>query len=443
MFSTRPRYFSVVIASCFLAFHSNLINAAQNDETIEQLELRQQIEGMQQDHQMQIDALTKRLDETDQISIPTINNLTSNNLMQIGLSGLFSAGGSSVDNDNLENLQAGGHDPNKNGFTIQNVELSIGGTVDPYIDAQANIVFLIDAAGESVVELEEAFFTTRGLPWGLQIKGGQYFTEFGRQNKQHPHTWVFADQPVILSRLFGGDGLRSQGVRASWLMPTDWYSELYLGMQNAKGETATSFLNASGEDIGGHILIDRNARGSGDLLYSARWLNGSDVSDTLSINLGVSGLWGPNASGTTTDTEIYGADVYLKWQPANSQRGYPFVAWHTEVLQRRYEAGDPADLTREILKDRGLFTQASWGFTPGWVTGLRWEYATADGDTRTDPLRDNRKRLSPNLTWYPSEYSKVRLQYNRDWTQHLPEKITDSLWLQIEFSLGSHMAHTF
>ena len=418
-------------------------------------EIREQMLHMQQNYAQQINALEQRLEGLESKpdnSATTVNSTaisspstttTSNSGFKIGLSGLFAGGGSSVDNDALEGLQAGAHDPNQNGFTVQNVELSIGGIVGPYFDAQANIIFQIDADGETVVELEEAFFTTRSLPWGLQVKGGQFFTEFGRQNPQHPHTWGFVDQPVVLSRFFGGDGLRSQGVRASWLMPTDWYSELNFGVQNPKGETVTSFLYAPGEDIGGHTLIDRDARNFGDLLYTARWLNGFDLSDTVSMNVGVSGLWGPNASGMTTDTNIVGADLYLKWQPAYSQRGFPFVSWHTEVLQRRYEAGDPGDPSRETLKDWGLFTQALWGFKPGWVAGLRAEYASADGNTSTDPLRDTRKRLSPNLTWYPSEYSKLRLQYNRDWTEHLPGKTADSLWLQFEFNLGSHAAHVF
>ncbi len=445
MHFTRHPLLAMAIVSGVCSFNSTAVQATEDSKAIGQqlLELRQQMQRQQQEQQSQIDALEKRLNKRPKPFAPTTNPANSSSPLQIGLSGLFAAGGSSVDNAALVNLQAGGHDPNKNGFTVQNIELSIGATVDPYLDGQANLIFLINAAGETVMELEEAFFITRNLPGGLQIKGGQYFTEFGRQNKQHPHTWAFVDQPVVLSRFFGGDGLRSQGVRASWLMPTDWYSEFYFGMQNAKGETVTSFLNAPGEDIGGHTLIDRDARGSGDLLYSVRWLNGTDISDTLSMNLGFSGLWGPNASGTTTDTQIVGADLYLKWQPATSQRGYPFVTWHTEVLQRRYEAGDPGDASRETLRDWGLFTQALWGFKPGWVAGLRWEYATADGDTAADPLRDTRKRLSPNVTWYPSEYSKVRLQYNRDWAEHLAEKTADSLWLQVEFSLGAHMAHTF
>lgn len=356
----------------------------------------------------------------------------------IGLSALFAGGSSSVDDDALANLQGGGHDPGRNGFTVQNVELSVGGAVDPYLDAQANLIFLIDRDGETIVELEEAFLSTRALPHGLQVKAGQYFTEFGRHNTQHPHTWAFVDQPVVLSRLFGGDGLRSQGARLAWLAPLPWYSEFYLGMQNANGETVTSFLWAPDENVGSYTLIDRGgARKLKDLLWSARWLNGVDVSETVSANVGVSALAGPNASATDTDTRIYGVDVYLKWRPVVNQRGFPFLAWQTEWLLRDYETpGSP-------LKDRGAYTQLLWGFMPRWVAGLRLEYADAQDNDGTDPLRDRRRRYSPNITFYPTEFSKVRLQYNRDWAEHLDGHTANSVWVQTEINLGAHSAHKF
>ena len=283
------------------ALHSNRALASEETDALRRqpTEVQQQMRHMQQAYQQQIDSLKQRVNDLENQSDQSVSQSSaapipggtsaSNSALQIGLSGLFAGGGSSVNNDALENLQAGAHDPSQNGFSVQNVELSIGAAVDPYFDAQANIIFQIDAEGETVVELEEAFFTTRSLPWGLQVKGGQYFTEFGRLNKQHPHSWSFVDQPVVLSRFFGGDGLRSQGARVSWLTPTDWYSEIIVGIQNPKGETAASFLNAPGEDIGGHTLTDRDARDFGDSLYSARWLNGFDLSDTVSMNLGISG----------------------------------------------------------------------------------------------------------------------------------------------------------
>lgn len=356
---------------------------------------------------------------------------------EIGLTGLFAAGGSSEDDTALANLQRGGHDPSRNGFTVQNVELIFSGTVDPYVDAQANVILLIDRDGETVLELEEAFFTTRTLPAGLQVKAGQYYTEFGRQNNQHPHSWAFVDQPVILSRFFGPDNLRSQGMRLAWLTPLPWYSELYLGAQNANGETVVSFLYEPGETVGGYTLIDRGgARSFGDLLYSARWLNGFDLSDSVSANLGLSALFGPNASGLDTDTRLYGLDLYLKWRPVRHERGFPFVAWQTEVMRRDYEVPGGA------LKDAGGYTQLLWGYAPGWVAGARAEYADSDSLDTGDSLRDRRTRYALNLTHYFSEYSKLRLQFNRDRAEHLAGP-ANAVWLQYEIGIGRHAAHTF
>lgn len=442
----------------FAISFSAMASEKQINSQVQLQELQQQIEIIKNNHQLEIEALNKSINDLalqpkdDQAKLNSGPSSLLGDTFKIGLSGLFAAAGSNANNGELSGLQAGGHDPNRNGFSVQNVELSIGATVDNYLDAQANIIFLIDSEGETAVELEEAFFTTRHLPFGFQIKAGQYFTEFGRHNPQHPHTWAFVDQPIVLSRFFGGDGLRSQGVRASWLAPTPWYSELYIGAQNANGETVTSFLaEGEGEDpsepetIGGYSLTSRDARDQSDLLYSARWLNGFDVSNNLSMNIGLSGLLGPNASAKSTDTTIVGADVYLKWQPNQTQRGFPFVSWHTEILQRRYEAIDGTTLAEETLKDWGIFSQVLWGFKPKWAAGFRVEYAEASGgyNKKDDPLRDQRKRVSPNITWFSSEYSKVRLQYNKDWADHLVDHTSDSIFLQVEFTIGSHAAHNF
>jgi len=380
--------------------------------------------------------------------------------LQIGLSALTTAGGSTVGNDSLAKLQAGGHDPNRLGFTVQNVELSFNAAVDPFFDAQANIIYLISANGESVVELEEAFFLSRALPAGLQIKAGQFYTEFGRFNNQHPHTWAFVDQPVIASRLLGADGLRSQGARLSWLMPASWYSEIYFTVQNANGETTHSFMGEGSAHSHGHEqddtatfaeyeIVDRPVNGLEDFLYATRWLNGLDLSETLSANFGISGLYGPNNTGLKTETLIYGLDIYLKWQPARTNKGFPFVAWHTEWMHRDYQAGDNSHPEPQTLKDSGFFSYLQWGFKPAWVFALRYEHSDAEdphhdehAEQEIDFLRDKRQRLSSNLSYYPSEFSKIRLQYNYDRADHLDES-AHSLWLQFEYTIGAHMAHNF
>jgi hypothetical protein len=45
------------------------------------------------------------------------------------------------------------------------------------------------------------------------------------------------------------------------------------------------------------------------------------------------------------------------------------------------------------------------------------------------------------LTFYPSEFSKIRLQYNYDRGEFFGTE--HSIWLQLEFLLGAHGAHKF
>ncbi len=117
---------------------------------------------------------------------------------------------------------------------MQNLELVFDAAVDPYLRGQANVVLQITPEGETTVELEEAYVTTTSLPHGLQLKAGQFLTEFGRLNPTHPHAWDFVDQPLAIGRFFGGDGLRSAGARLSWLLPTAYYSEAFLTVQNGQ-----------------------------------------------------------------------------------------------------------------------------------------------------------------------------------------------------------------
>ena len=385
--------------------------------------------------------------------------------LQIGVSGSVIGGGSTEGDEHLGDIQSGGHDPNRNGFRIPNVELLLGAAVDPYFDAQANLVMQLNAEGETIVELEEAFAVSTSLPAGLQLKAGQFYTEFGRHNPMHPHSWAFVDQPVIASRLLGGDGLRSQGARLSWLTPMPWYSEIFGGIQNANGETTASFMGVGGghaahggEEAEGEVsfaeypLLDRSINSTDDFLYSARWLNGLDLTDTLSTNLGLSALFGPNNTGLESQTQIVGADIYVKWQPEDSNKGFPFVAWHSEFMTRAYQAGDEGNAEHQELSDTGLFSYVQWGFTPGWVFGLRYELANGSEahhhdevgheDEEPDSLREFRQRVSANLSYYPTEFSKVRLQYNNDSADHL-DGMAHSVWLQLEYNIGAHMAHKF
>lgn len=346
----------------------------------------------------------------------------------------------------VTDLQRGDHDPRQRGFTLPNEELVFDGAVDPYFKGVASIVFKLDEDNETDVELEEAYLATTSLPWNLQAKAGQFFSEFGRVNQQHPHAWDFVDQPLAIGRMFGPEGLRNPGARISWLAPTPFYSELLLAVQNGQGGTAFSFRN-SGDELFGRPAVDRGVHDLGDLLYVPRYVASFDLGESQTLVAGVSGAFGANASGNDTQTEIYGADLYWKWKPPWQVGGYPFVSWQTEVLGRRYEAGaatldDATVLPHESLYDWGAYSQGLYGFTQRWVAGLRADWVSGDsGAFRPDENRADRFRIAPALTFFPTEFSKFRLQYNFDHGQLLDSD--SSVWAQVEFLLGAHAAHKF
>lgn len=345
-------------------------------------------------------------------------------------------------------LQPGAHDPKVRGFTVPNAELTLNGAVDPFFQGFTNVVLQLDEAGETGVELEEMFLLSTSLPGNLQLKVGQFFAEFGRQNPRHPHAWGLVDQPLVLGRLLGPDGLRSQGARISWLFPTSWYMEGLLTVMNSGGEAAFPFRSEDSDMIHGGVAAEVPVSNAGDLLVVPRLALSLDLGDTQTVLAGVSGAFGPNNSGPGESTSILGADVYWKWRPVTSFQGFPFVSLQAEALLRRYGAASRESLEdalvtlpRETLEDWGGYAELLWGIRPRWVAGARADVVRGGDASFDSEARADRFRLSPVVTWYPSEFSKIRLQYNFDDRDGLG---TDhSVWLQFEFILGAHAAHQF
>ncbi|HUP89130.1 MAG TPA: hypothetical protein VM100_07270 [Longimicrobiales bacterium] len=365
--------------------------------------------------------------------------------MNVSFVGLTDAGWSTE--PNVRSLQVGDHDPHVRGFSIPNAELALDGAVDPYFKAFANIVYKLDEEGETGVELEEMYFLTTSLPHNMQLKAGQFFAEFGRQNPQHPHSWAFADQPLVLNRMFGAEGLRSQGARLSWLLPSSWYVEAMLTVMNSAGGTTSSFRSEESPEIHGGIPVERPVSGLSDLLVVPRIATSFELTSTQTLLAGVSAAVGPNNSAEDARSAVFGFDLYWKWKSPTAHQGFPFVSFQTEGLVRRYEAGarpsaeNGATLTSETLRDRGAYAQMLWGVKPLLVLGLRGEFANGDDGVFESELRTDRYRVTPNVTWYPTEFSKFRLQYNYDHRAGIG--VDHSVWVQLEFLLGAHAAHKF
>lgn len=327
-----------------------------------------------------------------------------------------------------EHRQTGGHDPSRTGFNLQSLELNARSVVDPYLRFDANLVF-----AEAGVEIEEVYATTLELPQGLQARFGQFLTRFGRINATHPHAWDFADQPFAIGRVFGAEGNRGLGVELSWLLPLPWYAELVASATQAGGEaSARSFYGAN--DLG----VERPA----DLLYVTALEQFFDLSHDWSLLWGLSGAFGPNASGRDNRTEVFGTDLYLKYRPI-TRTSATSVGWQTEFLYRRRQVPE------DVLWDASGYSQVAVRFARRWGSALRYEAGSPaydlGGAVATDPLDPEwtrfRHRVSANLTHWPSEFSRFRLQGSRDMGG-----AGQPIWaafLAAEVVVGAHGAHTF
>ena len=391
------------------------------------------------------------------------------NLVNLSLDGMVAAGGSTATDDELADLEGGGHDPNRRGFTFQQAEISLMGAVDPYFAAEAHIVFTSGG-----VELEEAFAATQALPAGLQVKAGYFLSEFGRMNPTHPHAWSWLDQPVIATRLFGPDGMRSAGLRAGWLAPLPWYSEFQVTLQDASGETMPSFLASPSTGEAGHAhsksagfllpvpgLVLHEEEGGEGRHRNRRAASpgpgggeprGPGLAAALEERLGLlAGGVRPVGDLRHDRPQLHrpgrphlavrhrpGGEVAAGGQPA--RLAFPDVG--AELMARQYRASaffdddDPdqvIDLPEETLKDWGFYSQVLYGFRYLWAAGVRVEHASGSGESvggrENDPYRDNRFRFSPLLVWQPSEFSRLRFQYNYDRADHLAARMpTPSGW---------------
>ncbi len=430
------RLFAVVaVMAPLVCFASDDLPSTNTTEEVRRLRLR-------------LEALEQKMSEATPAA-PASAGRAGSSYMNMSFDVIANAGWAST--PDVETLEPGGHDPSQRGFSLRNAEIALDGAVDPYLKGFANIVLMTDPDEETGIELEEAYALSSGLPGGLQLKAGRFFAEFGRQNNQHPHTWAFVDQPLVLNRMFGEDGLRQNGARLSWLAPTERYTECMLGVFNGQGEDAFSFryTGEAGTDgvdrVYGRATTDEGLGSVGDFLFVPRISSSFDLTDAQTLVLGASAALGPNDTGEHTRTRIYGVDAFWKWKPANAEGGWPFVTWQTEVLRRDFEAGadSDAELSEETLRDWGAYSQVQWGFIRRWALGLRGEYVTGDSSASSEATeeRGTQERVSPDVTWFPTEFSKLRLQYNHEWQEYADDG--DAIWLQFEFMLGSHAAHKF
>src|SRR6478736_684318 len=296
---------------------------------------------------------------------------------------------------------------------LNETEVSLQATVDPYARADFFISFGRDPeTGKYGVEVEEGYLTTLSLPFKLQLKAGKFREAVGRINPTHPHALPFIDLPNAYINLFGEGGLNDEGVSLSWLLPNKkFYQEIVFQVTSGLSESPSFYRG------------DNNR-----LIYLGHLKNFFTLTDNATLELGLTGITGPNDSSRTTS--IASADLTYKWKPVKMNT-YRSVTWQSEFYYGH------ANLMENLsINSFGLYSFLQYQLAKRWFLTGRYDYAQK-------PYDKNIVEQAWSLTagWYATEFSKIELEGKT--TDDNVEKRFYQAWLRWIFVIGAHGAHQY
>lgn len=340
-----------------------------------------------------------------------------------------------------------------NGFNLRETEFAFTAAVDPYFDAA--VYLALESGGE--VEIEEAWFATRNLPAGLRLKAGKFLSDIGYLNNQHPHVWDFVDQNLAYQNLIGGHGLQDTGLQLTWLPDLPVYTVFGAELLQGNQDRLSAFVADENE----RQALSLSDQRDGPRVYSLFAKVSPELGYDHALRLGASYIHGRQhqeirdeplfETGLEGDSSLWGIDVVYKYDNAAAY-GYRDFNLQAEYLRSTKDllvrAGDPAAIgnSRELTTD-GMYIQGIYGLAPRWQFGLRYDTLGRTNEITGD-IRDtfgSSDRWTSVLTWTPTEFSRLRLQYSRSnilTIDGLRENF-DTIWLQWLLSMGTHGAHQF
>ena len=336
------------------------------------------------------------------------------------------------------------------GATVQEVELALSAIVDPYLKGEVYLT-IPNLQG---IEVEEAFATTTSLPWNLQARLGSFRSVFGRQNGQHLHVQDFTRRPLINAAFLGADGLRGPAGEISWLVPLPIFLTLYAEAYSLRA--GAPLFPAEG-DRPANVESFGNDGGKTPTFVGAAKIF-LPLGEALSLYGGLSVARGESPGvflfpdvglGRGRATTLVGGDLYVKWKPPNVAQGYSSLAWQTEAILRRFDAGDGLDGEW----DGGFYSQVVWQFDRRFFLGLRGEMVGLPSSS----VLQRTVRFGTSLTFQASEFARVRAYVDYERANlgagdavppgRLYPAVVPSdgpaAFLQLEISIGAHGAHPF
>jgi hypothetical protein len=260
--------------------------------------------------------------------------------------------------------------PGNRSFNLGESELTLSANIDPQFAGLLTFAL----GSDNSVSVEEAYFQTKGLSNGLNLKGGRMLSSIGYLNSIHAHAWDFVDAPLAYQAFLGGQ-YKTDGVQFKWLAPTERFLELGLEAgngagfpgndRNRNGVGSTALFAHLGDDIGENASwragVSYLHTGASDRAYEDIDSAGNGVTNAISGRANtwiVDGVykWAPNGNATRTNFKLQG-----------------------EYFRRRERGTIAFDTTGQSLagayasSQSGWYLQGIYQFMPLWRVGLRYD----------------------------------------------------------------------
>lgn len=306
--------------------------------------------------------------------------------------------------------------------SLRELELVLGSNVDPYSRLDATVAFNEDNSAE----LEEAYLTRFQLPFDTTARIGRFKPKIGRDLAAHRDSLDTVDEPLVIQRYFGEEGMNKSGVDFTKLLdlPTPFVHQLTLGvLEGGSGEGGTVFGDAKRRPtLYGHLK------------------NYVDLTDMTNLDLGLTYAAGHKDDEEAFKVNVLGLDATLIHH-LNANQDLKLQT-ETFYLDRRDSFLDETDPLTGAVTRRDVMGHLWGGYglldfrvNSQWATGFRFDYVELVDNPLADP-HDADVGYAGYLTFYQSEFARWRLQYNH--IDLAGGKDDNQFWIQGTFAIGDH-----
>ena len=306
-------------------------------------------------------------------------------------------------------------------LSVRELEIVLGAAVDPYSRLDATVSF----SDFEEASLEEAYLTRFDLPLGFTARVGRVKPKVGKVLPNHRDSLETVDEPLVIRRWFGVEGINKTGVDATAILdlPFDSSHEVTLGvLEGGNGEEGTLFGDRRRPTFYGHLK------------------NYWELGDASGLELGFSQMIGDKDGDSSSEVSLTGADLTWKNRfSENTELKLQGEALYQNRRNSQYEVVD--DTTGDISFNDldgtlwGGYALADLRFHPQWSAGFRWDYAEPVDNAVINPSRAD-IGYAGYLTFYQSEFARWRAQVS--WLDGVDGKDDLQLMLQGTFAIGEH-----